>query len=155
MLTTQCLANLIELVASRYSSQGTQKFSFYFMSITSSVTFAIILFDDYRITVNGLIYGLLGLGTLSFATFILRSNGRLYASTQAASLYSFHRFLTQHALLISIFITGCLALALESGSDPYHAFFFVNPLLLAFNLATVATTLIYGLFNESFHSDQS
>jgi hypothetical protein len=155
VLITQCLANLIEWAASRYDSQEIQKLSFCYLLSTSSVAFIIILFDDYRVTVNGLLFGLLGLGTYYFATFVLCSHGRMsLAPTQAASLYPIHQFLPPLALLIAVFVTGCWALLLENRSNLYHALLLVNPFLLVFNLAIVAIALTHGPLNKSFQPPQ-
>jgi hypothetical protein len=107
VLIRQCLAYLAELVASTYPSRAIDRCFLYAMLAIIPSAFMVIIFEDCRITVNGLVFVLLGLGTHVSAIAVIRSHGKLhFASTQAANPGDYYQTLPQFALVISICITG-------------------------------------------------
>lgn len=142
LLTTQCLTGLMESAVSKYISRQVQKSIFCCLLTVSFIAFIIVLFDDYRLTINGILFALSGLIAYFFATSSIRSYDRMYlAPAQTASSCTLLRTLPLLTLFISMLITGCWASKFEDRTNLYHTLHLVDPVLLALNLAIAAIAL--------------
>lgn len=121
------------------------------------VAFFIVIFDDYRVTPDGILFALSGLGTYFFAVFLSRSHsGRTFlAQMQAANPYALLPFLLALALLISVLLTGYWAFELKDRSNLHQTLLLVNPFFLVLNLATVTIALTHGPLNKLFDAPRA
>jgi uncharacterized membrane protein len=112
-----------------------------------SLAFSLVLFDEYRLTVNGLLFGLHAIGCMALGRFLLRSHFSL--RTTETSISDMQPQLSWNTILrvtgtISFVATAIWAVCIEDTSSAVASFSRINPWTLVLNVGLVFCTCIFG-----------
>jgi hypothetical protein len=109
-----------------------------------SIAFSVLLFDEYRLTVNGLLFGLFALGFTAIGKLPILIQFRTNQSNSNVQAYLSWNTILRIVVSLSIVITASWAIFVENTFSAIESLVRVNPWKVVLNLGLVFCTCVFG-----------